>query len=108
MKTAVIYDNQGYLVRGKEVADNYQLANNETFLIPDSSLLKPRFNGDSWVGMSREEFDKLTINPNNINADPSLKGMVQQLGTAVAQMSVAVSNIEQRLKTNGGSTDGQA
>lgn len=104
MKTAVIYDNQGYLVRGKEVADNYQLANNETFLIPDSSLLKPRFNGTSWVGMSKEEFEKATINAADISKRPSTQGMIQQLGLVVAQMSATQNKIEQQLDklTNGG------
>ena len=49
-----------------------------------------------------------TINENNISKDPSLKGMVQQLGTTVAQMSIALTNIEQQLKVNGGNTNGQA
>ena len=108
MKTAIVYDNQGYLVHGKNVADNYRLAGNETFLIPDSSLLKPRYNGTSWEGMSREEFNKLTTNPSDISTDPSLKGMVQQLGTTVAKLSVTLNGIEQQLKTNGGNTNGQA
>ena len=109
MKTAIVYDNQGYLVHGKNVADNYQLASNETFLIPDSSLLKPRYNGTSWEGMSREEFDKATIDKDSISTDPSLKGMVQQLGISVAQMSAALNKIEGQLKQPaGGNTNGQA
>lgn len=108
MKTAIVCDNQGYLDYGKNVADNYQLASNETFLIPDSSLLKPRYNGTSWEGMSREEFNKLTTNPSDVSTDPSLKGMVQQLGTTVAKLSVTLNDIEQQLKTNGGNTNGQA
>lgn len=107
MKTAVVYDNQGYFVRGKEVADNYQLANNETFLVPDSSLLKPRFNGATWVGMSREEFEKATINAANISKQPSTQGMIQQLGLVVAQISDTQNKIEQQLAklTNGGATN---
>lgn len=108
MKIAVVYNDSGYFVTGKEVPDNYQLANNETFLIPDSNLLKPRFNGSNWTGISQEEFDKLTISTADVNTDPSLKGMVQQLGTAVAKMSVALNGIEQQLKTNGGTANGQA
>lgn len=108
MKTVAVYGNDGSFIRGKEVSDNYQLANGETFLIPDSKLLNPKFNGVSWVGISQGEFNKETINENNISKDPSLKGMVQQLGTTVAQMSIALTNIEQQLKVNGGNTNGQA
>lgn len=108
MKTAVVYDNAGYFVTGKEVPDNYQLANNETFLVPPSNLLKPRFVGNAWTGMSQEDFDKATIDKDSINTDPSLKGMIQQLGTTVAKMSVAISSIQQQLAKDGGTTNGQA
>lgn len=110
MKIAVVYNDSGYFVTGKEVPDNYQLANNETFLIPPSNLLKPRFVGNAWTGISPEEFNKLTItDKSNASADPSLKGMVQQLGTTVAQLSAAISGIEKQLTTsNGGANNGQA
>lgn len=108
MKTVAVYGNDGSFIQGKEVPDNYQLANSETFLIPDSKLLNPKFNGVNWVGISQEEFNKVTINKDSVNSDPSLKGMVQQLGTTVAQMSIALTNIEQQLKVNGGNTNGQA
>lgn len=109
MKTAVVYDDAGYFVTGKEVPDNYQLANNETFLVPPSNLLKPRFAGNAWTGMSQEDFDKATIDKDSIRTDPSLKGMIQQLGTSVAQMSAALNKIEGQLKQSaGGNTNGQA
>ena len=108
MKTVAVYGNDGSFIQGKEVPDNYQLANGETFSIPDSKLLSPKFNGVSWVGLSQEEFNKVTINKDSVSSDPSIKGMVQQLGTTVAQMSIALTNIEQQLKVNGGNTNGQA
>lgn len=108
MKIAIMYDNAGYFAGSKSVSDDYVLANNETFLIPDNSLLNPRFNGNSWIGSSQEEFNRATINTAGINNNPSLEGMVQQLGTTVAQLSIALNGIEQQLKTNGGNTNGQA
>ena len=104
MKIAIMYDNAGYFAGSKSVSDDYALANNETFLIPDSSLLKPRFNGTSWVGMSKEEFEKATINAADISKRPSTQGMIQQLGLVVAQMSATQNKIEQQLDklTNGG------
>lgn len=107
MKIAIMYDNAGYFAGSKSVADDYVLANNETFLIPDNSLLNPRFNGNSWIGSSQEEFNRATINTAGIN-NPSLEGMVQQLGTTVAQLSIALNGIEQQLKMNGGNSNGQA
>lgn len=108
MKIVTVYDDKGRFVDGKEVSDDYQLANNETFLIPDSSLLDPHFNGKAWVGVSQEEFDKLTIDKSKVENDPSIENMVQQLGTTVAKMSVAISSIQQQLAKNGGTTNGQA
>lgn len=107
MKTVVVYGNDGSFIRGKEVSDNYQLANGETFLIPDSKLLNPKFNGVSWVGLSQDEFNKETINENNISTDPSIKDMVQQLGLAIAQLSASQAKTEQQLGklTNGGATN---
>ena len=107
MKTAVVYDTLGYFVAGKEEPDNYQLAGNETFLIPDSSLLKPRFNGTTWVGSTQTEFNQATINKDNINKDPSLEGMIQQLGLTIAQLSASQAKVEQQLTklTNGGVTN---
>lgn len=107
MKTVAVYGNDGSFIRGKEVSDNYQLANGETFSIPDSKLLNPKFNGVSWVGLSQDEFDKATINENNISTDPSIKDMVQQLGITIAQLSASQAKIEQQLGklTNGGATN---
>lgn len=107
MKTAIVYDNAGYFVTGKEVPDNYQLALNETFIIPTSDLLKPRFTGTSWVGMSKEEFEKATINTADISKQPSTQGMIQKLGLVVAQISDTQNKIEQQLAklTNGGTTN---
>lgn len=109
MKTVAVYGNDGSFIQGKEVPDNYQLANGETFSIPDSNLLNPKFNGASWVGISQDEFNKATIDEANISADPSLKSMVQQLGATVAQLSVAISSIEnQPAGQKGGAGNGQA
>ncbi|MBD5806886.1 hypothetical protein [Limosilactobacillus walteri] len=108
MKTVIMYGNDGSFINSKLVDNNYQLGQNETFQVPNSDLYNPKFNGTAWVGISRPEFDKLTINQELVSDDPSLKGMVQQLGTAVAQMSIALTNIEQQLKTNGGNANGQA
>lgn len=107
MKTVAVYGNDGSFIRGKEVSDNYQLANGETFSIPDSKLLNPKFNGVSWVGLSQDEFNKATINENNISTDPSIKDMVQQLGITIAQLSASQTKIEQQLGklTNGGATN---
>lgn len=109
MKTVAVYGNDGSFIQGKEVPDNYQLANGETFSIPDSKLLNPKFNGASWVGMSQEEFNKATVDEDNISTDPSLKSMVQQLGATVAQLSATISGIEkQPAEQNGGTGNGQA
>lgn len=107
MKTVAVYGNDGSFIRGKEVSDNYQLANGETFSIPDSKLLNPKFNGVSWVGLSQDEFNKATINENNISTDPSIKDMVQQLGLTISQLSASQAKIEQQLGklTNGGATN---
>ncbi|MDP8002353.1 hypothetical protein RAM61_11100 [Enterococcus faecium] len=107
MKTVAVYGNDGSFIRGKEVSDNYQLANGETFSIPDSKLLNPKFNGVSWVGLSQDEFNKATINENNISTDPSIKDMVQRLGLTIAQLSASQAKIEQQLGklTNGGATN---
>lgn len=110
MKTVAVYGNDGSFIRGKEVSDNYQLANGETFSIPDSKLLNPKFNGVSWVGISQEEFNKATIDEDNISTDPSLKGMVRQLGTTVAQLTVAINDVKKQLatKTEGSNLNDQA
>lgn len=108
MKTAVVYDNNGRFLTGKQVPDDYQLANNETFLIPDSSLLDPHFNGSSWTGVSKEDFDKATVGKVKVDDEPSVVDMIHQLGTTVAQLSATVSGVQQQLAKNGGTTNGQA
>lgn len=108
MKTVIIYGNDGSFINSKLVDSDYQLGQNETFQVPNSDLYNPKFNGTAWTGISRTEFDKLTINQELVTNDPSLKGMVQQLGTTVAKMSVVLNGIEQQLKTNGGTENGQA
>ena len=107
MKTVVVYGNDGSFIQGKEVSDNYQLANGETFLIPDSKLLNPKFNGVSWVGLSQDEFNQATINRDKISNESSVKDMVQQLGLSIAQLSASQAKIEQQLGklTNGGATN---
>lgn len=108
MKTVIMYGNDGSFINSKLVDSDYQLGQNETFQVPNSDLYNPKFNGTAWTGISRTEFDKLTINQELVTNDPSLKGMVQQLGTTVAKMSVAISSIQQQLAKNGGTANGQA
>ena len=106
MKIAIMYDNAGYFAGSKYVPDNYQLSTNETFLIPDSDLLNPRFNGTAWVGSSQADFDKATISTPSKDQQPSVLSLVQQLGLTIAQVNANQVKMQQQLnKLTGGNTN---
>lgn len=106
MKIAIVCDTTGYFAGSKYVPDNYQLSTNETFLIPDSNLLNPRFNGTAWVGSSQADFDKATISTSSEEQKPSELFLIQQLGLTIAQMNANQAKMQQQInKLAGGTTN---
>ena len=106
MKIAIICDTAGYFAGSKYVPDDYQLATNETFVIPDSKLLNPKFNGTTWIGDTQDNFDKETEITPSEELKPSVISLVQQLGLAVAQVNANQIKIQQKLdKLTGGTTN---
>lgn len=106
MKIAIMCDTTGYFAGSKYVPDNYQLSTNETFLIPDSNLLNPRFNGTAWVGSSQADFDKATISTPSEEQQPSELSLIQQLGLTIARMNANQIKMQQQLnKLTGGTTN---
>lgn len=106
MKIAIMCNAAGYVAGSKYVPDDYQLATNETFLIPDNNLLNPRLTGTTFVGSSQADFDKATISTPSEKQQPSELSLIQQLGLTIAQMNANQVKMQQQLnKLTGGTTN---
>ena len=115
-KTIYRFDSNGYLNSTNVVADDYQLKDNETFVVPEKvEKSTVKWNGTGWSQLTDEEdaeyvkahsipMPSMPSNNNNATAQKmidtlgqqvaqgnqtitQLKGMVNMLGQQVAQLS---------------------
>lgn len=73
------YNTDGFLSSTKNVDDDYVLIENETLLKPSSDLMKPKFEGDTWIeGEDVASVETLVID--DLNARHELVLPVLKLG----------------------------
>lgn len=98
----------------KQVNDDYQLQSNETFKRPKDGLYDGTWNGDDWVGITREEWEAkqpkepvepsaeqqmiATLGQQQAKTDANVKQMQQMIAMLGNQMASA----DAKEKSNGG------
>lgn len=113
MKAVYTWDADKHFNGIQMVADDYQLADNETFVKPQDGLYEPiSWTGTDWVGTPKEVWEsnqpKVEVKPTaqqQLNANVSLQ--LAQLAQAQkqqekinAQLTLQNAQLAQQLKTN--------
>jgi hypothetical protein len=91
MDKVYLYDEDGNYTGYKEVYSDYQPQQWETFLKPDPTLYRPKFDGAKWTGVTHEEYDTArqiaTPNPEQI--------MIMKQQAQLAQLTEQSKQLQQ-------------
>ena len=93
-----MYNADGYSTGYKDMSDAYQPKAGETLIQPDQSLHSPKFDGTTWAGLTKEEYDKQ--HPPKPSELAELKNAVNQLGLIMAKSTVQINQLKQELKNS--------